>query len=124
MEQLINKNLCKKRCDFAWVFTLAMISSHLVNFANGVKNVNHKNIIDIPSGNNQDLIEQHTLKISNEAMPPSITVQSDNEGNLSPPFNSNLTSTQRSRRDLIGTEDENLSVAENRFMYDELLVLF
>ena len=124
MEQRMNKTLSKERCKYVWVFALAMLYLHLVHFANGVKNVNHQNIIDIPSGKNQDLIKPHTLKISNEAITPSITVKSDNEGNLSPSFNNKSTSTQIFRRDLIGTGDENANTAENTLRYHKILALF
>ena len=115
MEQRTNKNLYKERFDFAWILTLVMISSHSMHFVCGVENVNHKNIIDISPGNNQDLIHQHTLPIANEVIQPSFTTsKSDNEGNLSPSFN-NATSTQRHKRDLGDSNDENLSITENRF---------
>ena len=126
MEQSININFDKSRFDFAWILTLVMISSHSIHMVCGVENVDlNKNIIDIPPpGSNQDLIEHHTLPIANEAIPPSIITsdRNDNEGNLSPSFN-NRTSTHRLKRDLGDSNDENISITENRFRYYKHFIL-
>ena len=121
MEQRINNNFYKERCDFVWFLTLVMLSTHSVHFVSGD---DHKNIVDVPRGSNQDLIQQHTLPIANEVISPSITTSdSDNEDNLSPSFN-NATSTQRLKRDLGESNDENVSITENRFRYYEKFILF